>query len=65
MLFFIDQSLITHQKKSYDYENNNKYRQKLKKFIREMREKSVEAIYSTSFSLKALSTVFHTFFPST
>ena len=37
MLFVVDQSSIIHQNKSYDYENNNKYRQKSKILLKSAR----------------------------
>ena len=43
---------ISHHKEAYDYENDNKYRQKQKKICRKVREDSVEDKKAICFSSK-------------
>ena len=48
---------MRHHNKSYDFENNDKYRKKSKKKSAEMREEKVEAIPAIIFLLKTSSMI--------
>ena len=55
--------IIRYHNKYYDYENNDKYSQ-LQKYSRKVREESVEAIQTISFSQKTSCTIHWPFLPS-